>query len=188
MPATTIHELLNFRPVIETAVLAVLETATGGTGARTQGTDSKTSPRFEIEYNKGQTMGHLYEFGGTCYHDMYKGSLRVRVVTVRQDDGQTATHADYVGKVVQALTPGIGNFTTDNLPYHQLADLRLSDAAFSADDENDQDVTELSYTAVAGIRVEGWAATLAGSGFTYRRPGGIDTYLRPDGTSQYLRP
>jgi hypothetical protein len=30
--------------------------------------------------------------------------------------------------------------------------------------------------------------SLAGSGFTYFRPGGVDTYRRPDGTSIYLRP
>lgn len=187
MPVT-IPELFQFRDTIESAVLAVLETATGGTGARTQGNDSKTSPRFEIEYDKGQTMGHLYEFGGNYYHDMYKGALKVRVVTVRRQDGQTATHTDYVGKVVHALTPGIGNFTTDNLPYHQLADLRLTDSAFTADDGDNQDVTEISYNAVCGIRVEGWAATLVVGTSTFLRPGGIDTYFRPDGTSQYLRP
>lgn len=149
--------LLEVRDPIETAIQDVLETATGGDVLRTQDTADRAAPFVTIDFDKGSATGHRHICpDGVIRDDCWQGSLTVQVCTARAEDGSRTAHNLLRGKVLSALTPGMGLFTTDNLPYHQLVDCRLTDAAFQTDAETGLDVTELRFDTFACIRPDAW--------------------------------
>lgn len=154
MPAPDLQTLYRPEEAVETAVKTVLNTATGITWNRQRSTNSNDTPRGEILIEGLAVTGHRHIHAAAFNYDEWAGSLRLRIVTRR--DENTGQHDTILGKVRVALLAQANSFTVVNLPYHSLHECMEESCALNVDSEENEDVTELVYRIRIGIRETGW--------------------------------
>ena len=91
----------------------------------------------------------------------YSGQLHTSVYTPRSVNVAAAMHGPRVGEIMYLATTAAQKFTTNNLPYYEIASLTLANEprAQPADDE-DADVTEIIFDVNLWIKPDAFPSAL----------------------------
>ncbi len=172
MPNPTLSDFIDIETPLADAI-ATLLAAQGLTVVRERATDTLTTDRAELTVDVGGAIEHrlVSDIYGVV-RSGFEVDVSVKVVTRRDPaDGQPAQDHDAdVTSARRALATWRQDFTVANLPYHRLELLTFSGETVEANEEDRQDETLLSYSAVVIYRADVFAtagqasATLTANG------------------------
>lgn len=157
-PAPDLATLFDFEGNIEPALKTLFETNISATGFHvftTQETDEVTTPRIVLmlKMGTGTEDTHIH-MDGVRYQKGFNASLSFGVITKRTGKSNQASHGYIRGRLrelMQSLT-----FDSDILPYHHLVKFWESGTQPQIQDENDYDVSQISFDGFIGIRLGAW--------------------------------
>lgn len=82
--------------------------------------------------------------GNPFFFNHYSGQVRTSVFTPRSVNVAAAMHGPRVGRILALTQAPFARFTTNNLPYYEIASLTLAnEPRAEPSDEEDADVTEI---------------------------------------------
>ena len=158
MPANTYAELLNFPGNFADAWGAILAADLStliGTDTHATNTaflfgprDNLAMPPDRIEYSstgwRRASDQQVQNSAGLWFDAHYAGQLYTSVVTPRAVNVANAMHETRVGRLIALAQSAAARFTTNNLPYYEIAYLGLARAGRAEpDQEEDVDRTDL---------------------------------------------
>lgn len=153
MPAASIAILYQFESYLDLAVQSVLQSE-GVTAFVQGGTDTLTTPRCEVQFSLGSDRKHLVPSDGSFWPNEFNGTLRLAIATNRGQNSDS--HKEYRAKAIWLLNDYNRQFTSSNLPYHEVIDMTLTSATPTVQSEDDIDISTLTFSVVVGIRTDAW--------------------------------
>lgn len=156
MPQATDYETLyQIEGALEAAFSSVL-TAQSVTHHLTRGTGSKAAPYVDVQVSLGAATEHMHtDNDGTVRDDFFNFTAAFRVVTNRHDD--STTHKSYRAKVRNVLAQYAGDINTA-LNYHKIADLTHQESTPEIEQDDDLDISAMSYAGRVKILEDSWPA------------------------------
>lgn len=178
MSANTYQQLLDFNGNLASAWGSILSadlTALIGTDTHATNTAFLFGPRDNtgsmpvdrIEYtatNFRQASNQQVKAAsnGSWFFAHYAGQLMTSVCTPRSVNVAAAMHGARVGRLVSLAQPAFQRFTSNNLPFYEIAYLGLAAAPHSVpQDDEDIDRTDLVFDVELWIKADAFPTTIA---------------------------
>ncbi len=152
MPVTY-ETLYDVETAVETAVKGILTTA-GIVSATSFETGDLPGTRVDAVLWLGAATGNqrLISAGNSAYA-AWEATLKLQIYTPAS---ASTTHATTRAKIRKLMQYFSGAFTTVNLPYHSVIQIRDA-GTIPSESENQMHCSELSFSCVVGIRETAWA-------------------------------
>lgn len=131
--------------------------ANGVPAVKQRGASVLATPRVEVKFTTGAASGSMHGFAAAEYKprpDRFAGTLSLVVATNRSknDSGHGTSRGTVRGFVADFLRVQ----TTENLPYLWIFDIMDSGTSETVDDENNADISTLTFNIKFGIRSDAW--------------------------------
>lgn len=155
----TFDALQRMTDAIEQAICDVLRNAVQVPFFPTLGNDSKDglSQWGEVELDPGQATGHRQPLpDGSCPYDTFHSSLTIRLRSNHTLSVTPEAHRQAIGKIMWAMLPGLGLFTTANLPRHQLLTCTPQGRPVTVKQDSALNATDCHFQALCCIRPGAW--------------------------------
>ena len=156
------EEIFQFEKHLESAFSGILSTA-GPNIYSSRNVDIAQSPRLEIKAVVGETANHSKAMIDRTrwVYDAYTGSLEIRIVTNRESEKKSGAHHELLGTVRARLQQ---YYVTQEWAKQKtpllIMDIRESGTADSFTDENDIDISVLTFAIYFSINPQSWPANL----------------------------
>lgn len=150
---STLAEIYQLEKHIETGVSTLLDGTTANIYTSRETTDL-ASERIEIKAILGENLEHRHPFSdGSSVFDVWTATLELTVATNRGENSQN--HSELLGKVRARITKKYfdANFTHEIIV---TLDVRDSGTIDSFSDENDIDISTLSFYLVVNVKPSAW--------------------------------
>jgi hypothetical protein len=154
MPAPSLELLFAYEHAIESAWQTVLREA--GILAFIEASDlEKTTPFVDVQLRDSLPQGQQFIYqNAVVYYNAWQGTLSLRIVTQRGKNSDL--QAQLIGKTrIEAQSFPV-RFTTENLPYHEIQNLREIGIERGIITEQRLDWAELQFKIFFGIRNDAW--------------------------------
>ncbi|NBR87387.1 MAG: hypothetical protein EB141_13340 [Verrucomicrobia bacterium] len=152
MPASDRQTLYQFENAIEAAAKSII-VAIPLNAYRQRDSDTVATPWAMIQLHGTRAAGAVHMIGDVGWPSDFEATL---AVTIRTNRGQNASsHTNYVGKVREAMY-NLTNWNAVRLPYHTVWSVMESGTTIGLDQEERQDITEISFTIKFLINEAAW--------------------------------
>lgn len=158
MPAADIPTIYKFEDNIETAVVAILAALTSPITAKKQRSDdTRSTPFSSVQFTTGEANpGHEYACPDGKDRDVnYSGALSITIYTDRNRNA--SSHVTLVSQIRAAFSHR-DLFTTTNLPYYRIWNIRPTGTSLGVTEDDKIDVTTLSWEVGFEILTTAWPA------------------------------
>lgn len=164
--APSYEDILSFEDWIEGAFEEVFDGYSVLSASRQQQAANLTTPRVELQLTVDEQIDDpahfstVHTFGDDNdpipFHEIYRGTMRIRIVTNRDRETSTGAHLAMVKKCRWLMSVWQKKINTLNLPYHAIHSVRLSGVAPAVDEEAGEDLTQMNYEIIFGVRSTAW--------------------------------
>ena len=156
MPAADIPTIYKFEDNIETAVVLILAALSPAITAKKQRSDdTRATPFSSVQFQTGEANpDHEYTCPDGKVRDVnYSGTLAISIVTDRNRNA--SSHVTLVSQVRAAFSHR-DLFTSSNLPYYKLWNIRPTGTSFGITEDDKQDITTLTWDVGFEILTTAW--------------------------------
>jgi hypothetical protein len=149
--------IYNVESNVEPGLCRILALKTGVQECHPMHGDSELKgDRIELKLTLGPETGQCFPLHeATALPNAWEYSLLCRVVTTRRK-GSRKEHSLIRAKIRVALLYVSEALTATELPYHQLVQVSHSGTDPHIESDNEQDVSDLSFTGVVAVRDSAW--------------------------------
>lgn len=155
-------EIFQFEKNLESAFAGILSTATPHVFL-SRSTDIAQSPRLDIKATVGQTQNHAKAMIDRVrwVYDTYDAAIEVKVTTNRTSEEKSDAHYKLIGQVRarMQLYYVTQEWTKQNSPLIVM-DIREANSDASFVDENDLDISALTFAIYFSINPKVWPPNL----------------------------
>ena len=153
MPATTTHELYDIDDLILSASSAAVRSLGIGSVYQEKDTEKAVTPFVAFTIQSGNPIHQWYlESTGSVY-DAWNYSMNAVICTNRYNNN--VSHSIYRNKVIDKIAD---YRTYDNLPYHIVDNMRVTNVGKGMDESNDLDMSTINIDFNVWIKPSAWPA------------------------------
>ena len=157
-----LDDLFQFEKNLESAFCGILKTATPNVYL-SRSSDISQSPRLEIKATVGQTQNHAKSMIDRVrwVYDTYDGAIEVKITTNRTSEAKSDAHYKLVGQVRARMQLYwiTQEWVKQNSPL-LVMDVREASSDASFVDENDLDISTLTFAIYFSINPKAWPTNL----------------------------
>ena len=158
----SIDEIFQLEKHLETAFAGILATATPHVFL-SRSVDVAKSPRLDVKTTIGQSLNHAKAMIDRVrwIYDAYEGEMKIKVVTNRTAEEKSDAHYKLIGQLRarMQLYYVTQEWTKQNSPLI-IKDVRETSSTTNEVDENDLDISELTFYVLFGINAKVWPPNL----------------------------
>jgi hypothetical protein len=160
LPAPNVETLLAFEEPLELAFVSILSTRAGIANVfPSRSTDTAESPWVEVSLVTNDPIRKkVHELGpeqaGTVSPDGWTAQLDFKITTQRNTNG--SLHKVYIGRIRDWIRLRRVNPIWDVTSYYRISGFEGGACKKLSDDDNNLDITIMTYTLVFGIHPDAW--------------------------------